>query len=641
MTTLGFRKLCARVSISTSDVFSDLGSGTGRIVLQAAREFAVRKAIGIELSSGLHGLALAALAREVAHLDGGRVRFVLADCVDARLWRHSSGSHDDGAGVLMGTTVLYMGSLLFGEELMARLAQRIAACPTVRVVATLQQFPVPLEGFYEEMPPESCETSWMAPKSVDNPLGLDQEPGSPVHIYIRGCHDPADDSSEDGPVSLHAALAHLSAMAAAAVTATKVASAAGSDALAEAEALDGGSLASSPHGLVEDGAVKSARPRSCKGSSAEQLAPEAVQPQQRRTIMACTRVPQVARFIALAWAPEGASEWVFREQRLEAPRLELRLTDQRGIGGFALRPVAYGERLLEEASILELRLDCLSESSLDTALRALSPQRQAMYRALCMHGTSAAAERTAAGIWLSNAHPTDEVRICLEPPWCEDLLMRPLVTCLCLQVPHKLGAVFRVASRLNHACVPNACLAWNARTRRITVHAIAPIREGDEVTVSYSMLEEGGGTRAARQSMVRKRFGFECLCAQCAVAESDPAFAASETRRTRIVDLARRIVDLDGPVATLVEERLALQSAEGLGPSLESMKVAEAYLRLVGDMDGACAWARRVADVARRAFGEDSDMHHRFSAEGYAEEEDAQQALMQALATFHVRAGLP
>lgn len=176
LTRLGFKALCQRLVLTTDDYFVDLGSGGGRIVLQAAREHGVRCAIGIELARSRHELAVQNLAREPSITS--RVRLVCGNIADARYWNPpNSLAKDppvtgDDDGVLAGATVVFLSSLLFGEELMASMAKRIASCASVRVVATLQRFPAQgvdgseLPGFHHCLPTERCETSWMVPRDM-------------------------------------------------------------------------------------------------------------------------------------------------------------------------------------------------------------------------------------------------------------------------------------------------------------------------------------------------------------------------------------------------------------------------------------------------------------------------------------------
>ena len=140
LTPLGFRNLCKRIALYADDVFVDAGSGLGRIVLQAAKEYGVKRALGVEYLVGRHAIAAAAAARE-PYLP---VRFVCDDCAARRLWTEPAAepaakgkaekdaAADDGAFV--GASVVFACSLMFSTELMGRFARCIEACPTVRCV---------------------------------------------------------------------------------------------------------------------------------------------------------------------------------------------------------------------------------------------------------------------------------------------------------------------------------------------------------------------------------------------------------------------------------------------------------------------------------------------------------------------------
>ena len=191
VTVVGVRQLAARLALSAADVFVDAGSGTGRVVLQVAREFGVRRAVGIELSPSRHFLALEAMAASTV---ADRVQFVCADCAGLRLWTRGGvgGVGGDGATATAGApladaTVVFACSLLYPDALMARLARCIEVCSSIRIVASLRRFGRAhggLRGFVEVGPPLTCETSWMVPRTVDNPLDL-HSPGSAVYLYER------------------------------------------------------------------------------------------------------------------------------------------------------------------------------------------------------------------------------------------------------------------------------------------------------------------------------------------------------------------------------------------------------------------------------------------------------------------------
>jgi hypothetical protein len=179
ITPVGFRTLAVRMGLGDSDVFADLGSGLGRCTVQAAAEFGVRRAVGVELAHSRHRLAIRALARETQSV-AERVDLVCSDCASDCLWEANQGA-------LGGVTCLYASSLLFSPELMSRLAGHINRAPHLRVVASFKRWGASeLSGFREEDPPVRCETSWTASLVViGGGSAVEPAPGSPLYIYRR------------------------------------------------------------------------------------------------------------------------------------------------------------------------------------------------------------------------------------------------------------------------------------------------------------------------------------------------------------------------------------------------------------------------------------------------------------------------
>ena len=173
ITPLGFRAMARRLGLSATDAFADLGSGLGRVVLQAVKEFNVRRSCGVEMALSRHLLAEALRDSDSEAAFASRVRFINDDCAADAVWREH----------LDDTTVVYASNLLFGPELMERLARCLEGCATVRVVASLKPFPS-LAGFREELPREMVETSWRAPEEVQQ-AGAIEQPGSLMYIYRR------------------------------------------------------------------------------------------------------------------------------------------------------------------------------------------------------------------------------------------------------------------------------------------------------------------------------------------------------------------------------------------------------------------------------------------------------------------------
>jgi hypothetical protein len=172
ITSAGVKALGTRCKLGPSDIFTDLGSGCGRAVIQAVDQFGVASARGIELARSRHDeaeMARAALSDATA----SRITFVCGDCAAEEAWREG--------GVLAETTVAYVASLCFGDALMARLAERLAASRRVRTVATLKEFPGGLGGEFVALePPEPCEMSWTAVRP-----DASGSTTQPVFLYAR------------------------------------------------------------------------------------------------------------------------------------------------------------------------------------------------------------------------------------------------------------------------------------------------------------------------------------------------------------------------------------------------------------------------------------------------------------------------
>lgn len=149
ITTEGFRKLAQACGLGPSDVFVDLGSGLGAVVLQAAEEFRVRRSCGVELAPSRHRLALAARSAAPAEV---RERVVLVE---------GDIGASETAGLLMEkSTVLWLANLLFDGPLERRIAVLIEASPAVRCVAALRPISGGLDGFELDKAPVLCQMSW-------------------------------------------------------------------------------------------------------------------------------------------------------------------------------------------------------------------------------------------------------------------------------------------------------------------------------------------------------------------------------------------------------------------------------------------------------------------------------------------------
>lgn len=74
------------------------------------------------------------------------------------------------------------------------------------------------------------------------------------------------------------------------------------------------------------------------------------------------------------------------------------------------------------------------------------------------------------------------------------------------------AGLFPFLSMLNHSCAPNAAFTAAAPGGVMAVRALAPVRRGEELTVSYLNLYE---SRDARRAAALATKGFTCACARC------------------------------------------------------------------------------------------------------------------------------
>ena len=141
--------------------------------------------------------------------------------------------------------------------------------------------------------------------------------------------------------------------------------------------------------------------------------------------------------------------------------------------------------------------------------------------------------------------------------------------------------IFLRSSRLNHSCVPNAYFAWNDKTKRLTVHAMVNISEGEEIFVDYRN-QDYLNTRDERLQALSEDYNFNCTCRAC---KPNTAFGnASEERRRRMRALSDNIKQNKNPtqpdqkiqlLANIKSFILLLQQEGLLYPQLADMYEAE------------------------------------------------------------------
>jgi len=121
-------KLISSISLTEQDVFVDLGSGKGQVVIQLFLNSLVKEAYGIELILKLHDSALAAAKR---------LQSELPDCFHgSRKIKFLSGSFLDIP--FTTATVVFINSTCFTQSLVNELGQIIENTPSIHTVLSLR-----------------------------------------------------------------------------------------------------------------------------------------------------------------------------------------------------------------------------------------------------------------------------------------------------------------------------------------------------------------------------------------------------------------------------------------------------------------------------------------------------------------------
>lgn len=100
-----------------------------------------------------------------------------------------------------------------------------------------------------------------------------------------------------------------------------------------------------------------------------------------------------------------------------------------------------------------------------------------------------------------------------------------------------VGGVYPTICLINHSCIPNSHNNWNENEKHETIHAIRPIKAGEEITISY----DHGGPSTERRDFLRESFNFDCSCSRCSGSSSE--LQDSDTRRRLIRSLDDAIGD--------------------------------------------------------------------------------------------------
>ena len=173
-----------------------------------------------------------------------------------------------------------------------------------------------------------------------------------------------------------------------------------------------------------------------------------------------------------------------------------------------------------------------------------------------------------------------------------------------------------------HSCGPNVAVHWNLAKLTLSLYALRPIREGEEINKTYL---DPALPRATRIAILQKNYRFLCDCPWCNIRKAggvveDDSFTAvelkliadSDQRRTvlgtwlsRHLGYKKWYADLARPddfVITSHLEALALIEQEGMQgmQPLFIEELAMCYASL-GNVEEFKRWGERVAALAQVA----------------------------------------
>ncbi|MBD3273624.1 hypothetical protein GF385_04730 [Candidatus Dependentiae bacterium] len=113
----------------TSDVFYDLGSGVGKVTVQATLDYKFKKAFGIELSRN-------------RHLKAEKIRAKLKKAKKIKSHHNLFFKHEDISKTnLKSATIIFMCSTCFPKNLMEKLAKNFAKLRKKTKILTLKKLP--------------------------------------------------------------------------------------------------------------------------------------------------------------------------------------------------------------------------------------------------------------------------------------------------------------------------------------------------------------------------------------------------------------------------------------------------------------------------------------------------------------------
>jgi len=229
---------------------------------------------------------------------------------------------------------------------------------------------------------------------------------------------------------------------------------------------------------------------------------------------------------------------------------EVKPAPGKGSGMFATKRIPRGTRIIEEEALMVVSE--MSFGAVIPSFAALEPAKRAVFMELA--GAKDKEEVADLADCIAEAMDMDPgTRISMS--YEDQAAVQMIFGANSFGIDAETSAIFPLASRMNHSCIPNVYHTWNGNLDRLTVHALRDITPGEELLTTYISAILTWEQRSDKEHL--GNYGFVCTCPAC-----DPRsrfFRRSVFRRATVV---------------AIEERLALYFA--------SISLRDAFARKTG-----------------------------------------------------------
>ncbi|KAL5482605.1 hypothetical protein ACEPAI_9199 [Sanghuangporus weigelae] len=261
---------------------------------------------------------------------------------------------------------------------------------------------------------------------------------------------------------------------------------------------------------------------------------------------------------------------------------------KKGKGLVAMRDIKQGELLIKERPLIVVPSSTNSSPAqlLKDRLRNLTPSQRDEYYSL------------------SYVHPGKDLK-----SLSEDDIMLAIFQTNGISAGDSVGLFPRTA-RLNHGCSAafNSVYSWRTREGNLVVHAIKPIKRGQELLTTYMDTKR---PRHERQAYLKSNYDFRCTCSVCSLPEVESR--TSDERLSKMTNLYQTFAtwgrgEIDGVTASRTAKDIwELGEQEGYwsergGLAGDVVYVASAH----SDERGVLAWAHLARKWFSIELGNDS-----------------------------------